>query len=318
MTTPPQPTSCILELDALRLVVDPALGGAIRRLDLRSPDGSRVPLLRPTPESATRRGDTCCFHLLPWVGRIPDGTFPFNGRVHRLRKDSNDGMHAIHGDITQRAWTITDRSPISVRMELDARAPRLPDRNWPWDYRADLRYELGENQMTCELGVTNESAEPFPVGLGFHPYFQRRLWAEGPTESCVVHADVRGHYPLTNLAATGPAVADAFCDTLASGTPLLQPTDDVFLKGEGHPTVTWPRSRVRVRVESDESMAHLVLWAPYEQGKPTSFLCVEPLSTTTDAFNLFAKGQALTGVRIAEPGQRIASRMTLRIESMMP
>jgi aldose 1-epimerase len=306
--------NCPLELDRLRLVVDPGLGAAIRRLDLAGPDGVFHPLLRPTPETATTRGQTSCFLMLPWVGRIPGGRFRFRGREHELRRDSNDRLHAIHGDVTQRVWTVTDRSPVSIRMEFDATGRRVPDRNWPWDYIADMRYELTPDSVRLELGITNASGEPFPVGAGFHPYFQRRLWAEGADDSCTVRAPVAGRYPLTNLAATGPAVHDAACRTVAHGSELSEPTDDVFLRGQGDPTITWKASGVRVRLRADESLTHLVLWAPHEQGRRTGFLCVEPLSTTTDAFNLHARDQAGTGVRVLEPGDRASFGMSLTVE----
>ncbi len=309
---------CTLETDRLRLIVDPNLGGAIRRLDVRAPSGEFFPLLRPTPDQATRRGETSCFLMLPWVGRIPSGRFAFRETMHTLRVDSSDGKHAIHGDITQRSFTITDRSPVSVRMELDACGDRLRDRNWPWDYRADLRYELGPDRVMCELGITNPSTHAFPVGGGFHPYFQRRLWAEHADESCTLNAGVRGHYPMTNLAATGPAVPDALTQSLVRGTHFPDPTDDVFLR-DMHappPRIAWPRSGVRMTLELGDNLTHLVCWAPHENGTRTGFFCVEPLSTTTDAFNLHAKGQAETGVLELEPGARVSFRMNFRFEGL--
>jgi len=46
-----------------------------------------------------------------------------------------------------------------------------------------------------------------------------------------------------------------------------------------------------------------------------SFLCVEPVSHMTDAFNLAAAGRTDTGCRILAPGEALRAAVTLTHES---
>lgn len=310
--------TCLLEHDDLRLEIDPNLGAAITRLDLRSPAGnsarSWTPLLRPSPAPPRRFDQTACFLMLPWVGRLRAGRFPFQGATRQLRITSADGLHAIHGDAHSRPWTITGRSPGSARLTLDASA--FHDRNWPWPYRASVHYELRAATLILELGLTNTSGESFPAGAGFHPCFERRLWAEGPADSCIVQVPAIGRYPLLDLAACGPAAADSLSSALAAGTTLDSPTDDAFLLGPGDVTLTWPKSRVRLTIDRDPALRHAQCYAPHTGGAPAPCVCVEPMSMTTNGFNLHADGVPDTGVRILQPGEHATFRIALRIERL--
>jgi aldose 1-epimerase len=54
---------------------------------------------------------------------------------------------------------------------------------------------------------------------------------------------------------------------------------------------------------------HLVVYVPPGQ----DFFCVEPVSHVNDGFNLLDRGVAGTGVRILEPGERLAGVVRLSV-----
>ena len=45
------------------------------------------------------------------------------------------------------------------------------------------------------------------------------------------------------------------------------------------------------------------------------FLCAEPVSHATDAFNRAAAGRTDTGARALEPGETLAAAVTLTVEA---
>src|SRR5262249_47187406 len=155
----------------LRAAINPGLGAALCELSLEGEHGW-ADVLR-TARGASRFTDTSMYLMAPWTNRIAGARFAFQGKEYRLRSDWEDGS-AIHGDVKTRSWQILDRTPLSARLALDSRG--LSDSNWPWPYRAEVRYEIDGLSLRVDLSVQNLGDTPMPAGMGFHPFFQRRLW----------------------------------------------------------------------------------------------------------------------------------------------
>ena len=62
-----------------------------------------------------------------------------------------------------------------------------------------------------------------------------------------------------------------------------------------------------IRVTAESPLDCLVVYTP--PGR--DFLCVEPVSHVTDAFNLAASGRADTGMQLLEPGEALRAMVTL-------
>lgn len=141
----------------------PELGGAIGRLTYKGRD-----VLRVTPEGADDVLQTACFPLVPFCNRIRDGRFVFGGNEIRLKPNLGDHPHNLHGQGWRSQWSVTEasasRALLSYRHQAD---------EWPWDYEATQLFELGAQGLRVWLSVRNLSLSPMPVGLGFHPYFNR-------------------------------------------------------------------------------------------------------------------------------------------------
>ena len=44
---------------------------------------------------------------------------------------------------------------------------------WPYPYRARQVFDLADNALAMTLAIENTGDAPFPVGLGWHPFFPR-------------------------------------------------------------------------------------------------------------------------------------------------
>lgn len=303
-----------LELDRLRLVVAPDLGAGVADLSLRAPDGSFCPLWRrttsPTPAYFN---DLASYTLAPWSNRIPAGDFEFRGTRHHVRPDWPDNT-AIHGDVKSRAFRLLDRSPICACLRYDSRSAR--DSNFPWNFVCDTRYELGSQEILTEVSITNVGRSPFPVGVGFHPYFMRRLW--NPADEVVVTGDFAGRYPAVGMIPTGPASPDRVTEHLRSGRPLgTLELDDVFTCPSAAVSVRWPASGVTARYECSPNLSHAVVYSPLlPTGEPAPTFCLEPVSMVNDGFNLLARGQTGTGIEVRAPGESfcVSWKMLLAVE----
>ena len=45
-------------------------------------------------------------------------------------------------------------------------------RQWPFAHTVEITYRLADGVLEVVTAVENLSAEPMPVSIGFHPYFQ--------------------------------------------------------------------------------------------------------------------------------------------------
>lgn len=139
----------------------PETGGAIAALRRKGRD-----ILRPAPRGTTDPLETGCFPLVPYANRIAGGRFRFGGRDVRLEVPDRFAPHALHGQGWHLPWRVgIERGD---RAEL---ACHHPAGAWPWAWTARQRFVLEPDGFNAELALTNESPEPMPAGLGFHPYF---------------------------------------------------------------------------------------------------------------------------------------------------
>lgn len=268
-------------------------------------------VLRPAPAQTGECEALACFLMAPWCNRIAGGRFGFQGDAYGVRPNTRDAT-AIHGDVRERPFAILDRSPISVHLGLDKRSDA--GRNWPWPFRATARYELDDATLTCELGVTNEGRKAMPAGVGFHPYWMRRLWDE--RDDVRIQANCSARYPLDGKIPMGPAINSPLCEKLRAGTPVgTQALDDVFSGSLDGATISWPRSGVRARFACSPELSHAVVYVPTnEHGGVLPWFCLEPVSVVNDGFNLMERGVAGTGVRVLGPGESLLAKWSVRFE----
>ncbi len=300
-----------IETDSLRAVIDPDMGASLMDLSIWSPQDRWSPVMRRASGESCPPGETAMFLMAPWSNRVAGASFRFRGRTHALQPNFGDGT-AIHGDASARPWRLTDRTPVSATLLLDSREHEGV--NFPWSFGAQARYEVTPETLEIDLSVTNLDREAMPAGLGLHPFFRRRLWADA--DEVRVLAPVGGRYPCVNQIPSGPAAGDGVSNALRELAPLDNPgLDDVFNAFSGEAIIEWPASGVRLTMSCSESLDHLVVFTPQDEaGGALSWFCVEPTSMVNDGFNLMERGQAGTGVRVLEPGQTLESRVRMRLE----
>ena len=280
--------------ESLRLELAPELGAGVARLRFITTSGE-VDVWRPAPADAHHFNQLSNYILAPWCNRIDGAAFDFDGRRHTLKSNWHDGS-AIHGDVNQRAWRLTDRSPVSARFELRA---DTRERNWSWPFEATARYELQDAALVVELEIRNLGGSPMPAGLGMHPFWMQHL--KHADELAVVTMNLAGRYPVERVMVTGPAVREELCDRLTAGTTISEPLDDVFCGFQGA-EIRWPKSRVMARMTAGPENKHAVIY----HEPPHDWFCLEPVSMANNGISMRALVPG-TGVRVVNPKQTISS-----------
>lgn len=300
-----------LASEKVRVSIVPQVGAGIADFSVLGPTGYFYPMMRRAAPEEANASLLGCFVMAPWANRIAGAKFVFEGKEIALKANTGDGM-AQHGDVRKRAWSVETQDGSSVTLAYES--AKHADSNWPWRYSCRVRYAIAAGSLSVELEVTNKDARPFPAGCGLHPYFERRLWDDG--DEIVVRAPCAGRYPVSAGCATGPAEEEALTKRLRDWNTVPEEHVDAVLGGfGGEATLRWPGSGVELRMRASEPMGHLVYFAPRAKGA-LPFIAVEPQTMVNDGFNLAARGQSGTGVRVLAPGEMLRAGCVFEVATL--
>ncbi|HET9519266.1 MAG TPA: hypothetical protein VFO77_16200 [Actinoplanes sp.] len=297
--------------DHWRAGVLPGTGASVAFGQIRH-DDEWVDLLRPT--AADELADveaTASFPLVPWSNRVRDATLTWQGREYPLRANCPDGT-AIHGAARDYAWDVVEADDTRVLFAFDSAA--VPDANWPWHFRSTVEYVLDGADFTVTTSVTNADTEPFPAGLGHHPYFVRSL--VGADDEVQVRIPCTEQFVLTEaMADAAPVPVAPWLDFLALREVGERFIDECLTgrKPDEPVELVYRRSGRRVELHCDELFEQIVFYVP-QAGKP--FLAIEPVTNANDGFTMLAAGVDGHGVFVLDPQESRQAAFTLRIADM--
>lgn len=280
----PSPDAFELRAGALRLAVRPELGGAIAGLWHRE-----TPILRSSTPAALRSArDAACYPLVPYSNRLGLGRFRWQGRDYTTRLNVEGSPHSMHGLGWQRPWTLESSSAVEVVLRLRHEG----DADWPFAFEATQYFTLSPEAMSVQMVFTNHAAVPQPVGLGWHPYFQRRPRSR-------LHIEIAQRWDADATRLPIRKVAQPGIDS------------DVAHLDFDHCFEGW-RGPARIRDERfalqlTSSLPYLVVYTPQDR----DYFCVEPVSHVSNAIHM-AEPLA-QGLRALAPGARLDASMKLEV-----
>ncbi len=238
----------------------------------------------------------CCIPFLgPWANRIDGDAYWVNGRKYLLNPDlgnirRDNHQKPIHGLLNfSPLWTVSamgadDRSAyVSSRIEM-WKHPSLAAQ-FPFAHNITMTYRLAHGELEVETAIENLSAEPLPVAIGYHPYFQLH---DAPRDRWKVHLAAEDHLVLNNLLIpTGETYPSEFSDPYPLHAAQL---DDVFtglIRGPDGRARFWVEGKKeRITVSYGPKYPVAVVYAPAAR----DFICFEPMAAITNAFNLAHSG----------------------------
>lgn len=229
--------------------------------------------------------------LAPWANRLDQEAFHANGKKYLLNtglgnvgRDGNG--NPIHGLLTfSPLWKVVqeeangDAARVTSRLEFW----RYPDlmAQFPFAHTIEMTYRLAAGRLQVETVLQNHATEPMPVAIGFHPYFRLH---DSPRDKWKVHLAAKEHLLLSRLLIpTGERKPAAFPDPVSlAGTQL----DDVFTGLEPNAEFWVQGEREKISVIYGPKYTVAVVYAPAGR----DFICFEPMSAVTNAFNLAHAG----------------------------
>lgn len=294
-----------LENEALRIHIDPDQGTSIKALYAYQ-NGTWLPLMPDVREPRSRL-DAASFLMIPYSNRIKNGAFTFQGRTYQLEHDER---HAIHGDVRTRAWQTDTLTTTALHCSFNS--VEYENVNWPWPFEASAQYSLEDGVFSQRLALWNRGESPMPAGFGWHPYFNRTLSRSG--EPVHLRFTVAGVYPdaQDNRIPSGPAKPLTAKQDHSRGK-LLDPGDfwDACFQGyDGNGAITWPETGIRLTFACSSECTHLVVYNP-----PFPIFAMEPVTNANNGVNQLAAGWPDSGVEVLAPGECLAARFDMHIDS---
>ncbi|MBC7469225.1 MAG: aldose 1-epimerase [Ramlibacter sp.] len=277
-----------LQSGGLVCEIEPALGGCIAGLWLGG-----EPVLRSTREPLASARQSGSYPLVPFSNRIARATLQWQGTSHPLVSNNAPEPHAIHGIGWQRPWTVLESDDGFAMLAYEHPA----DAAWPFAFDSSQTLRLRGNTLELTLALTNQSHQPAPAGLGWHPFFVKR-----PGSRIAFEASGRwelGPDKLPTARSASPGL-DAHCAALD--------LDHCFDGWTGVATLRDDLLTTRIR----SSLARLVVFTNANRDT----IAIEPVSHVNNAINLVAAGAdaASLGLRTLQPGETLTAEMSIEVE----
>jgi len=232
----------------------------------------------------------------PWANRLDEQAFYANGTRYAFDMELGNvrGAIPIHGFLTTTdRWQVVDAgadaSAAWVTSRLEFGRQPLWMKQWPFAHTIEMTYRLQDGVLEVRTTIANQSAEPMPVAIGFHPYFQL---TDAPRDEWTLSIAARTHWLLAaNKIPTGETEPIERMFAAPGAVPLRgRILDDVFgdlvRDAQGRSTMTVTGRAQRLEIVLGPNYRAAVIWAP----TPGAFVCIEPMAGVTDALNLSQKG----------------------------
>ena len=291
-------TVVTLTADDATVEMLPGMGCNCVRWQIGGRDMLYCPPLDELAERPTRGGIPVLF---PFPNRIRDGQFVWNGQVHQLPKNDSTKQNAIHGFTPREPWGLLDCAADAESAWVEAAFPPRStwSHQWPGIGVISLEIDLSERVLRYTARVVNYGKQPFPFGVGFHPYF-------ATTPDCRIQTPARARWELADGIPTGrrlpvesdfdlrdpKPVSSLKLDDVYTDLPDTPPAADGLIE---RGRVEYPGAGV-LRLRTSSAFRELVLFTP-PHGKA---VCLEPYTCPTDAIHLQEKEDV--GWKVLPPG----------------
>jgi aldose 1-epimerase len=161
-----------------------ARGAALRQLLHRGRD-----LVVPFPEGGPIP-DFRGIIAAPWPNRIADGTYSFEGEIHRLQINEPERKTSLHGLAFALDWTPNEHDGGSLTLACTVG----PTAGYPFELELQARYVLDDNGLRCSVTASNVGESTAPYGVCPHPYL---VAGPAPLENWILEAPATSFLEVT-------------------------------------------------------------------------------------------------------------------------
>lgn len=233
--------------------------------------------------------------LAPWANRLSDHSFWANGKKFALDRElgnyrSDANSKPIHGLVVYSPhWKVTDVKADGESASATSRLEffRHPEymAQFPFSHSIEMTYRLSDGVLEVETRIENHSNETMPVSVGYHPYF---TLSGVPRDQWSVRIPAREHWEVTKeLVPTGKREPVAVPPEQRLEGMHIDDGYTALVRGEsGRAEFAVSGASQRISVLFGPKYPVAIVYAP----KGRDFVCFEPMTGPTNAFNLHHDG----------------------------
>lgn len=291
----------------IKIEVLPRMGAQLKSFSL---NGQEMLFFSEEMLFSPERDFTGCFLMFPTPCRLTGSKYRFEGKEILQRKNGEDVF--IHGLIRDETFEIKQGNDfLEASIEIGPHHPVYE--GYPFPCCFSVKYEIIKDGLRISFNFENRGQTPAPFGFGVHPFWR----LEDERKNIAVKVPCQYTMELTNLIPTGKMEP-------VEGTPLDLRNwksiegigiDNAFygrIPGEKG-GVQWRAKGIRLNIDASPELTHMIAYVP--DGKP--FACVENLTCSPDAPNLYSKGfKAESGLVVVPPRKRYAGWITWTVEEI--
>jgi aldose 1-epimerase len=264
--------------------------------------------------------------LGPWANRLDEQAFYANGKKYTLNMELGNvrGAHPIHGFLSATdRWRVVDAKADGQAAWVTSRLEFFTQPEWmaqfPVAHTVEITHRLQAGVLEVDTRIHNLSAEPMPVAIGFHPYFQL---TDSPRDAWTVSVGARTEWMLApDKIPTGETrPIERFFPSPAAAALKDYDLDHVFgdliRDASGRAVMSVKGKSQQIDVAVGPNYRAIVVYAPSPDapnpgGQNRNFICFEPMASITDALNLAQRG-LYKELQSIPPGQAWEERFWVR------
>jgi aldose 1-epimerase len=252
--------------------------------------------------------------LAPWADRLDETAFYANGKKYNFNMNlgnihTDEVGHPIHGFLSFASeWKV-------VKTEADSRGARVVSRldvsrraDWmaqfPFAHIIEITYTLSNGSLEVGTLVVNKSADPMPLSIGYHSFYQitdapRKDWtiSLGAAKEWPVNQELLPKGNTRPLEELVPHPQHFVLGDLAFDNVL----GDLIRDSNGKAAFILAGKQQKIQVLYGNKFRAGEIWAPPKR----DFLCFEPMVGINNALNLAHRGiyKELTTIPAGESWQ---------------
>lgn len=197
--------------------------------------------------------------LFPISGRLKDDKYELNGNLYDMK---------IHGIARTNPFQVINTSiDNNASITLKFKSNQATKKQYPYDFELCFEYILKDGKLRIEQEYYNNSKDPMPIYVGFHPYFIANKKAMNFSGDFTHYEDL--------------SVNKTFEYNGAIDISSIE--HSVILKDfkNNYIGVELPELNRKIRINFGSEFKYIVLWTV----KDKDFICVEPWMGKPNSFN---------------------------------
>jgi aldose 1-epimerase len=287
-----------------KVVILPEMGAALVELELIC-ENKLVQLIHLPGEKTIGENDLYPSALLaPWVNRVRNGNYSFEGRNYQLPINESNLGNAIHGFLARKKFEISEEKCNDELAEVSFIHNYTGDfPGYPFPFIFTLTYSISsKGTFTVNFKCQNTGQTNMPFACGWHPYFK------------IANADI-SHLEI-NFSPTLKYISDAqmipMSDEIASFQMPVRfsetTLDHVFkLESKTNHLTELTDSETKISLflkQNSLDFPFLVVFAPRSE----NCVAIEPMTGNTDAFN------TSDGIKVLNPNENFTSLVEIWVD----